>query len=67
VLDAHTQKIALGDIDVPATIKANDDRGVEFQVPKAKQSKSTRPERQQRDNEVPENLLSNSTSSLPPS
>ena len=38
VFDTRTQKIALGDLDVPATIKANDDRGVEFQLPKPKQS-----------------------------
>lgn len=38
VFDARTQKIALGDLDVPATIKANDDRGVEFQLPAPKQS-----------------------------
>lgn len=38
VFDSRTKKIALADLDVPATIKANDDQGVEFQVPKAKQS-----------------------------
>jgi endonuclease YncB( thermonuclease family) len=38
VFDSRTRKIALADIDVPATVKANDDQGVEFQVPKAKQS-----------------------------
>jgi hypothetical protein len=37
VFDNRTQKIALGDLDVPATIKLNDDHGVEFQLPKAKQ------------------------------
>jgi hypothetical protein len=39
VFDSRTRKIALADLDVPATVKANDDQGVEFQVPKAKQSK----------------------------
>jgi hypothetical protein len=39
VFDDRTKKIALADLDVPATEKANDDQGVEFQVPKAKQSK----------------------------
>jgi hypothetical protein len=39
VFDDRTKKIALADLDVPATVKANDDQGVEFQVPKAKQSK----------------------------
>lgn len=29
----HTQKIALADLDLPATEKANDDRGVTFRVP----------------------------------
>ena len=38
VFDSHTQKIAVTDLDVPATIKVNDDHGVEFQLPKAKQS-----------------------------
>jgi len=38
VFDTRTQKIALGDLDVPATIKANDDRGVEFQLPSPKPS-----------------------------
>jgi hypothetical protein len=33
VFDDHTKKIALADLDLPATIKANDDRGREFQVP----------------------------------
>lgn len=35
VLDEHTQKIPLANLDVPATVKANDDRGVEFKVPAA--------------------------------
>lgn len=38
VFDSRTKKIALADLDVPATVKANDDQGVEFEVPKAKQS-----------------------------
>ena len=38
VFDTRTQKIALGDLDVPATIKANDDRGIAFQLPKQKPS-----------------------------
>ena len=29
----HRQKIALGDLDVPATEKANDDQGVDFKLP----------------------------------
>src|SRR5271165_721676 len=36
VFDRGTQKIALADLDVPATIKANDDRGLEFQIPPQK-------------------------------
>jgi len=31
----HKQKIPLSDLDLAATIKANDDRGVEFHVPGA--------------------------------
>ena len=31
----HTQKIPLSDLDLPATIKANDDRGVDFRLPGA--------------------------------
>jgi hypothetical protein len=38
VFDSRTQKIALGDLDVPATVKANDDRGVAFQLPNHKAS-----------------------------
>jgi hypothetical protein len=36
VFDNRTKKIALAEIDVPATVKANDDQGVEFQLPKDK-------------------------------
>jgi hypothetical protein len=32
-LDDRTQKISLADLDVPATVRANDDRGMEFKVP----------------------------------
>ena len=35
VFDTHTQKIALTDLDVAATVKLNDDRGVDFHVPAA--------------------------------
>ena len=36
--DGRSHKILLADLDLPATLKANDDRGVDFQVPaKAKQ------------------------------
>lgn len=38
VFDARKQKISLSDVDVPATIKANDDRGVDFQLPNPKRS-----------------------------
>jgi len=31
----HTQKIPLSDIDLPATTKANDERGVDFRLPSA--------------------------------
>jgi len=33
IFDSRTQKIALDDLDVAATIKLNDDRGVEFHLP----------------------------------
>jgi len=33
VFDKRTQRIALADLDVAATIKANDDRGIEFNIP----------------------------------
>jgi hypothetical protein len=36
VFDKRTQRIALADLDVPATIKANDDRGLEFNIPAQK-------------------------------
>lgn len=36
--DGRSRKILLADLDLPATLKANDDRGVDFQIPaKAKQ------------------------------
>ena len=38
VFDQRTQKIALADLDVAATIKANDDRGLDFQLPSPKKS-----------------------------
>ena len=38
IFDSHTQKVGLGDLDIPATEKLNDDVGVEFHLPKAKQS-----------------------------
>ncbi len=31
----HTQKIPLSDLDLPATTKANDERGVDFRLPSA--------------------------------
>jgi len=31
----HTQKIPLADIDIPATTKANDERGITFRLPGA--------------------------------
>jgi hypothetical protein len=34
----HTQKIPLSDLDIPATAKENDDRGVDFHVPGAQES-----------------------------
>jgi hypothetical protein len=33
VFDGHKQKIGLGDLDIPSTVKANDDRGVDFRLP----------------------------------
>jgi hypothetical protein len=33
VLDERTQKIPLANLDVSATVKANDDRGMEFKIP----------------------------------
>jgi hypothetical protein len=33
VFDDARKKIALADLDIPATIKANDDRGLEFRMP----------------------------------
>jgi hypothetical protein len=36
VFDKGTQKVALADLDLPATIKANDDRGLDFKIPVSK-------------------------------
>jgi hypothetical protein len=62
VFDARTQKIALADLDIPATVKANDDRGLEFSIPRQKpaQKKSdldlkTTPEQKK---EAPANIAS---------
>ena len=44
VFGDHLRKIALADLDVPATIKTNDDRGMEFKIPasqRAQQKKSS--------------------------
>ena len=35
--DGRTRKILLADLDLPATHKVNDDRGVDFQVPASTQ------------------------------
>ena len=39
VFDHGRAKIALADLDIPATVKANNDRGVEFEVPPAAKKK----------------------------
>ena len=41
VFDQGRKKIALADLDIPATIKANDDRGLEFRMPPAAKKKAT--------------------------
>jgi hypothetical protein len=33
----HTQKIPLSDLDIPATTKENEDRGVDFRLPGARE------------------------------
>ena len=38
IFDTRTQKIGLGDLDLPATIKLNDDSGIEFHLPNPKPS-----------------------------
>lgn len=43
VFDKGSKKIALADLDVPATVKANDDRGLEFKVPATPTVKKTSP------------------------
>jgi len=41
VFDQGRKKIALADLDIPATVKANDDRGQEFRMPPAPSKKKT--------------------------
>ncbi len=41
LFDKTHKKIALADLDIPATIRANDDRGLEFRVPAASGKKSS--------------------------
>jgi hypothetical protein len=43
VFDKGKKKIALADVDIPATMKANDDRGLEFKVPPTPKKKATAP------------------------
>lgn len=40
VFDQGSKKIALADLDLPATIKANDDRGMEFKLPPTPKKKT---------------------------
>lgn len=37
IFDGHRQKIGVSDLDIPATIRLNDDRGVDFHLPNQKQ------------------------------
>lgn len=41
VFDQARKKIALADLDIPATIKANDDRGIEFRMPPSVKKNAT--------------------------
>jgi|SRR5215469_2304438 len=41
VFDQGRKKIALADLDITATIKANDDRGLEFRMPPSARKKAT--------------------------
>ena len=41
VFDQGRKKIALADLDIPATVQANDDRGMEFKVPPSARTKAT--------------------------
>ena len=38
LIDGLTRKVALAELDLPATVKQNDDRGVEFQLPAGSKS-----------------------------
>lgn len=43
VFDQSRRRIALADLDIAATVKANDDRGLEFKMPPAAKKKGTTP------------------------
>jgi hypothetical protein len=43
VFDQSKRKIALADLDIAATVKANDDRGMEFKIPPAAKKKQATP------------------------
>jgi hypothetical protein len=43
VFDQSKRRIALADLDLAATVKANDDRGMEFKVPPSVKKKATTP------------------------
>jgi hypothetical protein len=66
VLDDGTHKIPLANLDVPATVKANDDRGVEFNIPAgqrpAQKDSDLQPNRTPDQNPPP---AANVTSALP--
>jgi hypothetical protein len=40
IFDQGRKKVALGDLDIAATVKANDDRGVEFRLPPSAKKKT---------------------------
>ena len=43
VFDKGKTKVALADLDIPATVKANDDRGLEFRMPPTPKKKAATP------------------------
>lgn len=61
VFDQGRKKISLADLDIPATVKANDDRGVEFRMPSSSKKTTTPSSAAPKTDATP-----NSTASAPP-
>jgi len=65
VFDQGRKKVSLADLDIPATVKANDDRGVEFRVPDSMDKKVVSPTSPPTATPKPQTEPSNATQNPP--